>query len=159
MHLSFWLLAAVATAQDLYALLNTTRSASAKDIRKAYHRAALTTHPDKVEGAEKEVRASYPSISTFLQFLLSYTTQTEHITERYHASAGCIDRRPEKETKKTAAAGIRSLFSVRRSRWIHRKLVPAIVVFDRVRYLPLRHAERDGSTVSIAVVVVAADRV
>ena len=48
-----WLLTAFATAQDLYALLNTTSSASAKDIRKAYHRAALTTHPDKVRLPEQ----------------------------------------------------------------------------------------------------------
>ena len=38
-------------AGGLYELLNVTSTASSKDIRKAYHRAALLTHPDKVRAA------------------------------------------------------------------------------------------------------------
>ena len=59
-----------ATAQELYARLNLTRSASAKDIKKAYYRAALQTHPDKVDEVEKEAAtARFKAISEAYEVL------------------------------------------------------------------------------------------
>ncbi|KAK3679978.1 DnaJ-like protein xdj1 [Recurvomyces mirabilis] len=39
---------------DLYELLNLTKGASKSEVKKAYHKAALTSHPDKVPEDERE---------------------------------------------------------------------------------------------------------
>jgi len=39
---------------DLYRVLNTEKTASDKEIKKAYHKASLKVHPDRVDEAEKE---------------------------------------------------------------------------------------------------------
>jgi len=44
----------VADEQDLYGLLGISRDASKAEVKKAYHKAALTSHPDKVPEAERE---------------------------------------------------------------------------------------------------------
>ena len=40
---------------DLYATLNISKSASKAEIKKAYHKAALSSHPDKVPDDQREV--------------------------------------------------------------------------------------------------------
>ena len=42
---------------DLYEILGVQRDATGAQLRKAYYRKALTCHPDKVEGKEREFQA------------------------------------------------------------------------------------------------------
>lgn len=55
---------------DLYSILNVPRTASKSEIKKAYHKAALTSHPDKVAPEEREsADTKFKSISQAYEIL------------------------------------------------------------------------------------------
>ncbi|KAI7007538.1 hypothetical protein KC366_g18000 [Hortaea werneckii] len=59
-----------ADERDLYQLLNVSKTASKAEIKKAYHKAALSSHPDKVpEDQREEADATFKSISEAYEIL------------------------------------------------------------------------------------------
>ena len=55
---------------DLYEVLNVTKSASKAEIKKAYHKAALTSHPDKVPDDQRaEAEIKFKSVSQAYEIL------------------------------------------------------------------------------------------
>ena len=52
-----FLVVTLASAEDLYKILGVGKKATAKDIKKAYRRKALDTHPDKNKGVDPEKAA------------------------------------------------------------------------------------------------------
>ncbi|KAI7653080.1 hypothetical protein KC322_g18681, partial [Hortaea werneckii] len=59
-----------ADERDLYELLNVSKTASKAEIKKAYHKAALSSHPDKVpEDQREEADATFKSISEAYEIL------------------------------------------------------------------------------------------
>ncbi|KAI7164535.1 DnaJ-domain-containing protein [Hortaea werneckii] len=59
-----------AEERDLYELLNVSKTASKAEIKKAYHKAALSSHPDKVpEDQREEADSTFKSISEAYEIL------------------------------------------------------------------------------------------
>ena len=55
---------------DLYATLNISKSASKAEIKKAYHKAALSSHPDKVpEDQREEADIKFKTVSQAYEIL------------------------------------------------------------------------------------------
>ncbi|KAF4551259.1 DnaJ C terminal domain-containing protein 2 [Elsinoe fawcettii] len=72
--------------EDLYETLNITRDASQAEIKKAYHRAALSSHPDKVPASEREAAdIKFKSISRAYEILSD--EQTRHMYDTHGMAA------------------------------------------------------------------------
>ncbi|GAM88978.1 hypothetical protein ANO11243_070120 [Dothideomycetidae sp. 11243] len=70
-----------ATEDDLYEVLGVPRSASQAEIKKAYHKAALSSHPDKVPESEREdADAKFKSISQAYEILSDGQTREMYDT-------------------------------------------------------------------------------
>ena len=71
---------------DLYEILGVSRGASKTDIKKAYHKAALTSHPDKVPADEREAaEIKFKSISQAYEIL--YDNDKRHLYDTHGMSA------------------------------------------------------------------------
>ncbi|KAG8631561.1 hypothetical protein KVT40_000701 [Elsinoe batatas] len=72
--------------EDLYETLSIPRTASAAEIKKAYHRAALSSHPDKVPASEREsADIKFKSISRAYEILSD--EQTRHLYDQHGMAA------------------------------------------------------------------------
>ena len=77
---------AAANDFDLYAILGVTRGASKAEIKKAYHKAALTSHPDKVPTGEREIaEIKFKSVSQAYEIL--YDDDKRHLYDTHGMSA------------------------------------------------------------------------
>lgn len=56
--------------RDIYKLMNLTKKASEKDVKKAYYRLSLQVHPDRVAENEKEVSTEKFKVLTKIQGVL-----------------------------------------------------------------------------------------
>ncbi|PSK43008.1 hypothetical protein B9Z65_6962 [Elsinoe australis] len=67
----------MSSEEDLYEILSVPRDASAAQIKKAYHKAALSSHPDKVPETEREAAdIKFKSISQAYEILSDDQTRT-----------------------------------------------------------------------------------
>ncbi|KAL1956417.1 hypothetical protein VTO42DRAFT_7303 [Malbranchea cinnamomea] len=74
------------TSDDLYARLNIERTATKEEIRKAYRKAALQHHPDKVPVEEREeAEARFKAVSEAYDIL--YDDEKRHIYDTHGMSA------------------------------------------------------------------------
>ncbi|KAK6430961.1 DnaJ-like protein xdj1 [Oleoguttula sp. CCFEE 5521] len=72
--------------EDLYEVLSITRGATKAEIKKAYHKAALSSHPDKVPDDERaEADVKFKSISQAYEILSD--DQTRHLYDEHGMAA------------------------------------------------------------------------
>ncbi|EMC98448.1 hypothetical protein BAUCODRAFT_146972 [Baudoinia panamericana UAMH 10762] len=72
--------------QDLYELLSIPRTATKAEIKKAYHRAALTSHPDKVPSEQREeADLKFKAISRAYEILSD--DDTRHLYDEHGMAA------------------------------------------------------------------------
>ena len=63
---------------DLYSLLGVSRDATSKEIKKAYHKAALELHPDKNKKQTKESDERFQKIIDAYTVLMNETTRRDY---------------------------------------------------------------------------------
>ena len=63
---------------DLYELLGVSRNASIKEIKKAYHKAALELHPDKNKNQTEESNQKFQQIIDAYTVLMNESTRKEY---------------------------------------------------------------------------------
>jgi DnaJ family protein C protein 9 len=76
-------------AVDLYSVLFVKEDASADDIKKAYRRLALLSHPDKYANADDESKAD--ASTRFLQIGFAYAVLSDDKRRRRYDNTGMTD--------------------------------------------------------------------
>lgn len=80
------LISCILAEEDLYKLLGVARTASKKEIKSAYRRKALDTHPDKNKGREEEAAKDFQKIVHAFEIL------SDESSRRRYDSTGRTDQ-------------------------------------------------------------------
>jgi len=89
----------IAAAEDnLYQILGVQKTASIKEIKRAYRRKALDTHPDKNTGVDPEEAAE-----AFRKVVHAFEILSDESTRRFYDKTGRTDRKPGVHTHQRSA--------------------------------------------------------
>lgn len=73
-----WLVCICLAEEDLYQILGVSRTATVKEIKQAYRRKALDTHPDKNKGREEEASKDFQKVVHAFEILSDQTSRQRY---------------------------------------------------------------------------------
>ena len=76
----------LANKEDPYAVLGVSRTSSAAEIKKAYHRTVLLVHPDKAEGSAERAADAFAAAEAAHTLLLDETARASWEASQAHSA-------------------------------------------------------------------------